>query len=435
MNPLTRPLRLARADLTLLGLALLLPGVARAQIPYKVQPILKVGDTVGGFSVSTGYALYAGPLNDLGQLALGVGTNTGSKPELLLQYADGQLTPIGGPGLVAPGGNFPADVTFDWPFGMNQLGNIVFVATHKSGSNPFGTFLWNNPAKTLTAVTLTGMPAVNNLTFQTGGDFSPAINNFGDVVFPAKVLNAAGKPALGLFFLGRDGKLLPIVLPDQELPGGHPIVNSPSSLLPSINDAGIVAFLAVPKGSSVTSAYLWEQGSLSPLATLGTDAPGGGQFKVVAGAWVNNPNRSVLLAASLKGVSGPFGLYRFAGGTLTPLAVPGQEMPGGGQFKELFSGGTSYYGVSVANDAGEHVFEAVLADGSQAAYRLDADGTLSLILKTGANTELGPFTGFGRAGSSSNSVGISLNNRGQVAMCVKIAGGPDTVVLLTPTTP
>jgi hypothetical protein len=30
---------------------------------------------------------------------------------------------------------------------------------------------------------------------------------------------------------------------------------------------------------------------------------------------------------------------------------------------------------------------------------------------------------------------VSLNNRGQIAMAVKIADGPDTVVLLTPAAP
>jgi hypothetical protein len=48
----------------------------------------------------------------------------------------------GGPG--APGGKFPADVTFDWPFGINQLGNLVFAAAH-NGSDPFGTFLRRIP--------------------------------------------------------------------------------------------------------------------------------------------------------------------------------------------------------------------------------------------------------------------------------------------------
>jgi hypothetical protein len=260
MKSFTSKVRLARAALAT-GLTLLAPGVARAQIPYKVQPILKVGDTVGEFPIPTTYVLYTGPLNDRGQLAIGVGTNSGTKPELLVQYADGQLTPIGGPGRDSPAGPWPDDVTFFWPFGMNQLGNIVFTAARKV--NPFGTFLWDNAAKKLTTVALKGMPAVQNLTFETGGDFGIAINNFGDIVFPARVMNAAGKPALGLFFLGRDGKLLPVVLPDQELPGGHPIANSSISLLPSINDAGTVAFLAVPKGSSVASAYLWEQGVLS----------------------------------------------------------------------------------------------------------------------------------------------------------------------------
>jgi hypothetical protein len=415
--------------LALLGLALVAPGMARAQTTYKIQPILKVGDTVGEFPIPTTYVLYTGPLNDRGQLAIGVGTNSGTKPELLVQYADGQLTPIGGPGRDSPAGPWPDDVTFFWPFGMNQLGNIVFTAARKV--NPFGTFLWDNAAKKLTTVALKGMPAVQNLTFETGGDFGIAINNFGDIVFPARVMNAAGKPALGLFFLGRDGKLLPVVLPDQELPGGHPIANSSISLLPSINDAGTVAFLAVPKGSSVASAYLWEQGVLSPLATVGADAPGGGQFKSVAGAWLNNPSRSVLLAASVKSGSA-FGLYRFAGGTLTPRVVPGQEMPGGGQFKDLYAVGQAYYGVSVSNDAGQHVFRAILADNSQAAYLLDADGKLSLVLKSGATTELGPFTRFGRGGSLT-SPGVSLNNNGQIAMAIKIADGPDTVVLLTPT--
>jgi hypothetical protein len=41
----------------------------------------------------------------------------------------------------------------------------------------------------------------------------------------------------------------------------------------------------------------------------------------------------------------------------------------------------------------------------------------------------GPFTRFGTY------AGVSLNNRGQVAIVVKIAGGPDTLVLLTPGTP
>jgi hypothetical protein len=431
MKSFTSKVRLARAALAT-GLTLLAPGVARAQIPYKVQPILKVGDTVNGFAITPDYVFFPGPLNDRGQLVLDVGTDSGSRPERLLQYADGQLAIIAGPGMDAPGGKFPEDVGFYAPLGMNQLGNIVFVAA-KAGTIPFGTFLWDEQAKTLTAVALTGMPATGNLTFANGGGFAPVINNVGDIAFPAAVLNAAGKPSDGLFFRGRDGKLEAVALPDQALPGG---VKVGRAFRPSINDAGGVAFLSSPSAgsgvavSSPRGAFLWSQGSTTPLAVPGTDAPGGGQFKSVGRAWLNDANPTVLLAASMKGDSGPWGLYRFAGGTITPLVLPGQEMPGGGQVKQLFLNL-----VSPANEAGQHVFEAILADDSQGAYRLDVDGKLSLILKSGMTTDLGPFTRFADPNGSNVSVGISLNNKGQIAMVIENGSSPDTVVLLTPTTP
>jgi hypothetical protein len=432
MKSFTSKVRLARAALAA-GLTLLAPGAARAQIPYKVQPILKVGDTVNGFAITPGYVFFPGPLNDRGQLAIGVGTNSGTKPELLVQYAEGQLTTIGGPGLDAPAGKFPADVTFDAPLGMNQLGNIVFAAARLTNPHAFGTFLWDEQAKTLTAVALTGMPATGNLTFAIGGGFAPVINNVGDIAFPAAVLNAAGKPSDGLFFRGRDGKLEAVALPDQALPGG---VKVGQASFPSINDAGGVAFLTSPSaGSGVAAnsprgAFLWSQGSTTPLAVPGTDAPGGRLFKSAGRAWLNNANPTVLLAASVNSNSGPWGLYRFAGGTITPLVLPGQEMPGGGRLKQLF-----FELVSPANEAGQHVFEAILADDSQGAYRLDVDGKLSLILKSGMTTDLGPFTRFLDPNGSNVSIGISLNNKGQIAMVIESGSKPDTVVLLTPTTP
>ena len=59
--------------------------------------------------------------------------------------------------------------------------------------------------------------------------------------------------------------------------------------------------------------------------------------------------------------------------------VIGQDMPGGGRLKQPFE-------PFAINDAGQFAFRATLADGSTAAYRLDTDGTLSLILKSGTNS-------------------------------------------------
>jgi hypothetical protein len=65
---------------------------------------------------------------------------------------------------------------------------------------------------------------------------------------------------------------------------------------------------------------------------------------------------------------------------------------------------------------------------------MEADGTLSLILKSGQTTELGQIQRVGN-GTSARSKGIGLNSKGQVALIVEVAGGPETLVLLTPTAP
>jgi prepilin-type processing-associated H-X9-DG protein len=84
-----------------------------------------------------------------------------------------------------------------------------------------------------------------------------------------------------------------------------------------------------------------------------------------------------------------------------------------------------------------------LEDGSQAIYRVDADGRLSLVLGegdviggsasglSGQVAHLGAWEG----PQGREYRGVSLNNKGQVALPVQTAGGVPTVVLLTPTAP
>src|SRR5262249_13529399 len=158
-----------------------------------------------------------------------------------------------------------------------------------------------------------------------------------------------------------------------------------------------------------------------PVATADLDVPGGGKIAGALGAWVNNKNRTLLLAVGLQG-SDDYGLYRFADGQRTPLLLPGQEMPGGGKYKTLASEDS----VSFASEAGEHAFLARLDDGPTAAYLLGADGKLSLILKSGATTDLGKIANVGQG--AGDSWGIGLNSKGQVALTVKPEGGVDTIV-------
>jgi hypothetical protein len=421
MKSFTSKVRLARAALAT-GLTLLAPGAARADITYTVQPIVKTGVTVAGVTVKKDGFIYIGSLNDRGQLIFGADNAAGG--QALIQYADGTFTPIVVAGGQAPVGKWPKNVVIGVAVSMNAQGNAAFTVRDPGLDAWTGTYFWNATAQQVTPVALAGMPAANNLPFlEMFAGATTTINNRDEIAFGGYLRNAAGQPRRGAFLWSRDGKLVPLALPDQELPGGG---QSEVSGLGTLSDAGVVAFTAVRPGDSpeTRSAYLWEQGTITPIVGVGTEVPGGGKLVSVWMLRVNNKDRHLLVAATLTdGHSGPYGLYRLADGTLTPVAVPGQEMPGGGKFD-------AFQWVSEANAAGQHAFDATLKNNAEALYLLDADGKLSLILKAGMSTALGRITGvFG-------GVGIGLNTRGQVAVPVSIAGIPGYVlVLLTPVVP
>jgi hypothetical protein len=297
----------------------------------------------------------------------------------------------------------------------------------------FGTFLWTDGSQQITAIALPGMPVVNDLTLETGARYAPAINGGGEIVFGARVKNAAGQVSEALFFRDGEGKLLPAALPGQELPGGGTMTGLGGP--PSLNDAGMVAFLAVRSGDTTPGAYLWTGpreaggGALGPVALVGAETPGGGKIERVTGVWVNDRNRTALVAARVAGNSGTSDtLFRFTDGQLTPAVASGQEMPGGGKLQSL-----QPFGISRANAAGQHAFLAFLEGNATAAYLLEADGKLSLILKEGDTTELGRITQLGgRPEEPTSSFGVGLNGKGQVALPVRIAGGSSTLVLLSP---
>jgi hypothetical protein len=151
------------------------------------------------------------------------------------------------------------------------------------------------------------------------------------------------------------------------------------------------------------------------------------------GSWVNNKNDNVLVAlnttppgATSAGTSAPISLYLWSHGKFTPVAIPGQTMPDGSKLLSIQD-----FGVSYANDLGQHAFLAALDDGNTAAYLMNADGTLSLILKSGIDNDLGLVRNVGQGAGASS--GIALNNNGQVALTALINEGIDTVYLLSPT--
>jgi hypothetical protein len=438
MNRYTCLARLARAALALLGLALLAPGPAGADTTYKVQPIVKLGDTLGETPFQALRDFIVDSLNDHGQIFFGTYTssaeNRGSEVRFL--YDNGTFTPIVVPDGEAPGGKWPKNVGVWHPASMNQRGDVVFVPYDldlaRAGRFPtrFSTFLWDSQARKVVLLAPEGLPPTDGTTFWRPTGYRPAINNQNEVAFVADLRDASGKlVGNGLFFLGRDGKLVPVAVPGQKLPGGETVRYA---FFPTINDAGRIAFLVQESEQDQgLSAYLWDKGTITPLVQAGADAPGGGKIASIPGAYVNNRNNNVLVWAILNNVNGgPWGLYLLADGKLSPVAVErqDQEMPGGGKVR-IIGGRQS---ISPPNDAGQSAFFAILGNGT-GAYLVDADGKLSLIVKSGMTTDLGVINGVGLA--RGESFGIGLNNKGQVAVALSIVGMPRMIALLTPTAP
>jgi hypothetical protein len=422
------------------GTFLLATDVARADTRYKIQPIVKFGDTVAGVTVKAenGAFLVYG-LTDSGTITFTTWVAALRNGVAVIQYADGKFTPIAIAGGEGPVGTWPADLILYEPASMNQLGNLAFAAAAYHGGNliDLGTFRWDARAQTVTPVARKGMPATSDLTFETGGYLAPVINNQNEIAFSAFLKDVEGKRLdTGVFLARPDGAIVPVAVPGQALPNGLKISYADN---PSLNDAGVVTLRAVGEGEPEEDIYLWpgtgetDGGSITLLVAAGTAAPDGGKLARFSHAWVNDRNRNVLVLARLNTETGPAGLYLLVDGKLMPVAVRGQEMPGGGQLKDL---PLDQYDVSSPNRLGQHAFMATLADGATAAYLMAADGKLSLILKAGDPTELGKVTRIGRETRPGNLARggfcLGLNSTGQVALPVQIDDGPETIVLLTP---
>jgi hypothetical protein len=389
----------------------------------QLRPIVHLGDRVSGTTLATDGSFEVGPLNDAGQLCFSADSENGGR--ILIQSADGNLTPIVAPGREGPLGTWPDTLWFDAPVSMNAQGDVLFsgLLVPAGSDTTGGTFLWERAMQRLSPIALPGMSLVPGQILEWAAGPAPAINRADEMALVVNVRNAAGRDYPGVFLRSREGRLTPVALPDQELPGGGQIAYA---VRPCLTDRGVIGLLAQPQGADRASPYLWEQGTLRPLPVPDVQPPPGLVFFGFDRIWLNNRNRSVLLSGHLHGAGEQhISLYRFAAGRLEPIVVPGQEMPGGGRFATVQA-----LGVSAANELGQHAFLATLADGATACYLLEPAGRLSLLLKSGAETDLGTITSVG-AGST-GSRGIGLNSAGEVAVSISIAGRPDAIVRLTP---
>jgi hypothetical protein len=320
----------------------------------------------------------------------------------------------------------------------------VFSTDLKYGDSPYGTFRWDAKTQKVIPVRLKGEPATGNLVFTSPGGVSPAINNRDEIALVGQVHNPNGPSGYGLFFLGQDNVLRPVLVPGDLLPvAASGMVKSVTNefFQPSMDDHGRIAFLAQSRGSAGPSAYAWEYGTLEQILISGERLPSGARIMRVSSLSLNNRDRSALVAATTDRVhSNQYALYRALNGKITPIIEPGTSLPGGGtlqtvQYTYPFENSPPIMAVSEANATGQYVFLAALTDGSTGAYRLDPDGTLTLLFKT--NPAPAPVHVADIPAGMTFVPGSRpcINNHGQVALSLRTHPSHSMIMLLTPTQP
>jgi hypothetical protein len=403
---------------------------ARSQsdpIPYQLLPVAGLNTrfaspgTVADPVPEPGDSLAIDGLNDQGQLLF---SEFGSQPALV-EYSGGHFIPIALPLGAALGGFWPPDLVLS-DGSINQQGEVAFAATGGRAGDWLGVFVWGPKTQQSTPVALSGLslalpgpvPAAAGRLFL-GGPYAPyyatwsipyyppRINNHGEVAFVAPLTDANGNSlGVGLFLRDRDGRLMPIARTGDMLPVAGAIDRVTSY---SLNDAGVLAFVATSR-TAASAAFIWEKGQITPVA------PGGKALRGVGAVWVNDANQNLLL------IGGSAGFSVLKGDQLTPVVAPGQMLPGGGVFDS-----DPRLIVGAPNTAGQALWTTRIREGNRVvttAYRLDADGQLSLVARDGDTTAGGETITLSEVYGASSIFGVVLNGKGQFALPVAINADP-----------
>lgn len=117
--------------------------------------------------------------------------------------------------------------------------------------------------------------------FFLGTDFTPDINDAGDVLFFCDVNGGSSRRALFLYQAALR-QIVKVAAPGDPSPlGGTFATVSPGSL----NNGGKVVFTAsTDSGGFNTSIFMWDNGVVTKVAALGDPAPGGGTFSLLGGS-------------------------------------------------------------------------------------------------------------------------------------------------------
>jgi hypothetical protein len=431
---------------------------------YTLHPLAFIGDAAPGGGTFN-FDFEPSVINAQGEVAFTADVSTGG--EGVFTAKNGHLTQITRSGLPGPGGVTMGAAGELGRLGLSDGGDVAIAFILESSDStlppglPGGVFRFSHSTNALSAVAVPGTPAPGGGTFA-GSYYNVGMNNRGDIVFPGLATGSAiGSPgippnysgmSLALFEQGKDGTLTRVAGPGDAAPGGHVFDDAWNG---SINNRGDIAFsghvvgdpcvilVANPFGCG-DSLYLRDSatGAIRSIAHQGDPAPGGGTFVVAFGGLVND-SRQVAFLGGLGSAATftPDGVYRYANGVLSAVAVPGDSMPGGGELASA-SGGVPAEGI---NNRGDISFAAALntdttGDGlNDTGVYVASHGAIRLVARSGTVipgvgtiSQLGQFVNPPMNNPPAFGTGGMLNDRGQVLFNATLTDGTGVLLVATP---
>jgi hypothetical protein len=253
-----------------------------------------------------------GIINNAGQV-LFVGSRALHGPALYL-FSSNQLQRV-----IGQGDAIPRQPTFAFPTATGiGSGDLVLISDR--------TFPGGNGGYTVTPASGNG-PGKSSVAIHDGEGlgadgvvdflFGFSMNKHGQV--------AAGvsSDARGTITLTQKGSLS--VLVDS----GPNSTIAPEGTIPSINDKGEIAFVGVNLANFAPGIFLNSKGQSTLLLNAATPAPGGGTFGQFFNVSLNTLDQLAFMGQSTFGATG---IFFASNGALTPLATDGGAAPGGGNF-------------------------------------------------------------------------------------------------------
>jgi hypothetical protein len=182
------------------------------------------------------------------------------------------------------------------------------------------------------------------------------VNRRGQVAFYASVARAKANEGI---FLATASRITKVAAVGDAVPGGGVLSEFARHPLPSLNDAGKVAFGATVAGARATEGiFLAADNRVKAIALSGADAPGvqNGTFVEFDAPALNNRDEIAFVGTVRRGRETLQVLYLYSGGVLRKLVAGGDAAPRGGSFDR--------FGLPAINNKGMVVFPAIVEHGA-----------------------------------------------------------------------